>query len=212
MSALKYLLYPPKGEVQPRYPLILWLHGVGERGDDLELVKKWSLARFVDTGEVELPAYLVAPQCPADVRWSGTIPLLSALLDDLLAQYPIDTTRVYLTGFSMGSRGTWRWAVEQPERFAALMPVSGSGAHPTDNVSEADLAVLKTIPIWMVHGAVDTVAPVSGADWTFATLLALGASVGYTRYPDADHGQASDRAFRDKTILSWLVAQKRSEA
>ncbi|MBI1258119.1 MAG: phospholipase [Chloroflexi bacterium] len=208
MTPLKYLLYPPQAEAFAPYPLVIFLHGVGERGENLELVKKWALPRYMETGEVKLPAYIVAPQCPADVRWKGVLTELDALLDDLLEKYPLDRARVYLTGFSMGSRGVWLWATHRPERLAALMPVGGSGPHPTDEVSAADLAVLRCKPVWMVHGAADEVVAVSGVDQHFATLAALNPTIGYTRYPDANHGETADRAFRDTTILNWLLAQK----
>ncbi len=211
MKPLKYLLYAPQGEAQAPYPLIIFLHGIGERGDDLELVKKWGLPHYAETGEVELPAYVAVPQCPADVRWDDVIDALDAMLDDLLALLAIDEDRVYLTGFSMGGFGTWAWARQRAERFAALMPVGGSGNSHAHVFSQDDLAHLKTKPIWMVHGAVDTAVPVSGADDVAAALARLGANFGYTRYPDATHGGTSDRAFADMALYRWLLAQKRGQ-
>ncbi len=211
MDALHYLLYPPTGDLQDAYPLILFLHGIGERGTDLQLVKKWGLPRYLETGEIALPAYVIAPQCPADVRWSEITERLDALLDDLLANYPVDADRVYLTGFSMGSFGTWTWALRRPDRFAALLPVGGNGLTRDPGLTRVDFAPLKSLPLWMVHGAMDQTVPVSGADEFAAKLAALGANFGYTRYPDADHGGSSDRAFSDLSILRWLLAQKRSE-
>jgi predicted peptidase len=208
MTPVKYLLYPPKIEAQAPYPLIIFLHGVGERGDDLELVKKYGLPPYLETGQVKLPAYVVAPQCPADVRWKGVLSELDGLLDELLEKYSLDHARVYLTGFSMGSRGVWLWGTQRPERFAALLPVSGSGPHPTDEVSAADLAVLRGKPVWMVHGAADDRVAMSGVDGHFRMLAAINPTIGYTRYPDADHGQTAERAFCDATILNWLLAQK----
>lgn len=212
MKPLQYLWYPPKGEAQPPYTLIIFLHGIGERGDDLPLVKKWGLPKFTETGEIALPAYIAAPQCPADVRWGDVTDALDAMLDDLLAQHPIDPDRVYLTGFSMGGYGTWAWALKRPERFAALLPVGGSGFVSAYHLDNADLAALKDVPVWMVHSAGDMAVSVSGADAFYAALLAHRSDFGYTRYPDADHGGTSDRAFRDMTLFNWLLAQKRKSS
>lgn len=211
MNPLKYLLYPPKGDTEAPYPLIIFLHGIGERGDDLELVKKWGLPRFTETGEVELPAYIAAPQCPADVRWADVLDALDAMLDALLVSQPIDAERVYVTGFSMGGFGAWAWALRSPERFAALIPVGGSGYAPQNQLSDANLSAIKLIPLWMVHSAADGAVPVSGADQFHADLLKHRSDFGYTRYPDATHGETSDRAFSDRALYRWLLAQKRGK-
>ena len=128
---------------------------------------------------------------------------LDAMLDELLAKNPIDPKRVSLIGFSLGGFGTWAWAAKRPERFSALMPLGG-----TVLPKLSDLRRLQVKPIWIVHGALDQSVSVRGADQVALSLPALGGTLGYTRYPDADHGQTSDRAFRDLTILNWLLAQK----
>ena len=202
MTPLKYLLYPPKAEPPAPYPLIIFLHGVGERGDDLELLKKYGLPHYTEIGEVTLPAYIAVPQCPAEVRWDEVLDELDTMLAELLANQPIDPKRVYLIGFSMGGFGTWSWALRRPERFAALMPVGGSG------FLTHELERLKDKPLWMIHGALDPIVAVGGADATAARLSALGSKFGYTRYPDANHGQTSDRAFADMALYRWLLAQK----
>lgn len=206
---LKYLLYPPAGDAQVSYPLIIFLHGIGERGDDLDLVKKWGLPKYAETGEVALPAYITAPQCPDDVYWSEIPDRLDAMLDELLASYPIDADRVYLGGFSMGSFGTWTWALKRPERFAALMPVGGSGYWSVFALEQIDFSILKTLPIWIVHGALDASVPVGGADEFAVALAQAGANFGYTRYPHATHGGTSDRAFKDMDIYGWMLEQTR---
>lgn len=208
MIALKYLLFPPKGDQPAPHPLIIFLHGSGERGDDLELVKKWGLPRYAASGEVELPAFVAVPQCPDGEVWSALTDSLDVLLDGLLSQHPIDPDRVYLTGFSLGGYGTWVWGSARPERFAALVPVGGSAWF--DGLFErADLERLRSTPIWMVHGAADQAVSVSGADEVAAALTSIGANFGYTRYPDATHGGTSDRAFRDMELYRWLLAQRR---
>jgi predicted peptidase len=112
----------------------------------------------------------------------------------------------------MGGFGVWTWAFEQPERFAALMPVAGSGFKYHDFLPPADFTQVSKIPIWMVHGAQDEAVPVRGADEFAALLDAYGAEYGYTRYPDANHVLTFDRAFTDRVLYQWLLAQKRGKS
>jgi predicted peptidase len=213
MTALQYLLYPPSGTASgERAPLFIFLHGSGERGSDLALVKKWGLPKYLDQGN-RLPAYVVAPQCPSEeLRWNDVLDDLEQLLEELLRAHPIDEDRVLLTGFSMGGFGTWQWALRSPEHFAALMPVGGSGFKYGSYFAGDDLCPLKTMPIWMFHGALDEVVPVSGADEFAGLLLQCGANIGYTRYPHARHVLTSDFAYGDKTHYDWLLQQKRQKS
>ena len=124
---LDYLLYLPADyDKQDAWPLLLFLHGAGERGDDLELVKKHGPPKLIEQGK-PFPFIVVSPQCPKDGSWS-TRPLeLTALLDDIAAKYKVDRDRVYLSGLSMGGFGTWLLAGYAPERFAAILPICGGG-------------------------------------------------------------------------------------
>ncbi|MFN8379206.1 MAG: dienelactone hydrolase family protein [Anaerolineae bacterium] len=206
---LPYLIYPPgAGAMGEPAPLIVFLHGSGERGTDLAGVKVWGPLRYLDEGHT-LPAYVSAPQCPLGVRWDDRLDELDRYLDILLRDHPIDPDRVLLTGFSMGGFGTWQWALRHPERFSALMPVAGSGFHFRDYRVGPDLSPLKHVPIWIFHGAQDEVVPVSGADEFCSTLLEYGASVGYTRYPHSRHTDTSDLVYWDTVHYDWLLKQKR---
>ncbi|BAY47833.1 dienelactone hydrolase [Scytonema sp. HK-05] len=142
-----YLLFLPKSyEAQEsRFPMILFLHGAGERGSNLEDVKRNGIARIVEE-QPDFPFIVVSPQCPRGERWS--VNLLSALLDDVIAQYHVSLDRVYLTGLSMGGYGTWHLAADQPDRFAAIAPICGGG-----NPEEAYR--LKNLPVWAFHGKRD---------------------------------------------------------
>lgn len=222
---LRYLLYSPSEIRQPAgeeafasplpegegagvrvlYPLIIFLHGIGERGDDLELVKKWGVPKYLETGGT-LPAYVVAPQCPDTVWWGEIIPDLDVMLDTLLATYPIDPDRVTLTGFSMGGFGTWQWALIRPARFAAIAPVAGTGYHRPEWEMRGDFGALR-MPIWAIHSAADLAVPVEPADEVVTHMRMLGANIRYTRYDDADHGQTSDRAFSSAELYNWLLSR-----
>jgi predicted peptidase len=194
--------------VRALFPLIIFLHGIGERGDDLELVKLWGLPKYLESGGA-LPAYAAAPQCPDNSWWGEQVAHLDAMLDCLLASHPIDPDRVTLTGFSMGGFGVWEWALHSPARFAALAPVSGSRFVRQGRALSGDFAALK-MPIWAIHSAADQTVPVEPADELVAHMQSIGADIRYTRYDDADHGQTSDRTFYDQALYEWLLKQRRS--
>lgn len=211
MTLLPYRIVPPAGgEPRERAPLITFLHGSGERGTDPALLSVWGPLRFQAEGGA-LPAFVAAPQCPLDLSWGDLLPELVAWLDDLLRRYPIDPDRVLLTGFSMGGFGAWQWALHDPDRFAALAPVAGSGFRFRDYEIAADLGILRDLPIWFVHSVQDEVVPVSGADEFHQALLRFGANFGYTRYPHAGHTRTAELAYGDTSRYDWLLSQKRQE-
>src|SRR6185436_9807540 len=146
-----YLLYLPKDyEKQAAWPLVLFLHGAGERGDDLELVKVHGPPKLIAQGK-DFPFIVVSPQCPKD-KWWEPIELL-ALLDEVGGKYKVDANRVYVTGLSMGGFGSWRLAFQAPNRLAAIAPICGGGeSYWTKNFTN--------LPVWAFHGAKDAGVPV----------------------------------------------------
>lgn len=207
------LLQPHDQEAGKLYPLVIFLHGSGERGDDMALPLKYGLPAFM-TGEGDMPepAFVLIPQCPTDYRWGYLLDRLEKLLDRTLEQYPVDPDRVYLTGFSMGGFGSWQWADLRPDRFAALMPVGGSTYQSRTGQYFLDLPKIAAhMPIWMINSATDTEVPVTGADEFFGELLKIGANFGYTRYPDGTHGEVSQRAYWDMRHYEWMFKQRRKE-
>jgi predicted peptidase len=205
------LLEPHTIETGNVYPLVIFLHGSGERGDDLERMLGVSFPRFMTTGgDLPEPAFVLMPQCPTDWRWGYLLERLDALLDQVMEQNPIDPARVYLTGFSMGGFGAWQWASKRPDRFAALLSVGGSAFESRTGAYFNDLeSIARNMPIWMVNAAADEIVPVTGSDALFAALLRFGATIGYTRYPDGGHGDVSNWAFWDKKHYQWLFRQRR---
>src|SRR5260221_4091008 len=126
---LNYLLFLPPdygADPQQKWPLILFLHGAGERGSDPELLKLYGRPKVVE-GWPDCPFIVASPQCPIDSIWLYQLDALNVLVDDLLSKYAIDPTRIYLTGLSLGGYGTWHLATLHPERFAAIAPVCGGG-------------------------------------------------------------------------------------
>ena len=199
-----HLLYVPDNLAEgDKLPLIVFLHGIGERGTDPTLVRKWSLPRYLDEGN-ELPAIVVSPQCPEDTKWEFIPEKIIEFVDSIIATQPIDINRLYLTGFSMGGRGTWAVAVHAPEKFTALAPVAGR--IPVKEGFLNEVCVLKNKPIWVFHGALDTAVEVENSDTIVQILRDCGAAnLKYTRYDDANHGQASDRAYSNIELYDWLL-------
>ncbi|HEX2908070.1 MAG TPA: prolyl oligopeptidase family serine peptidase [Phototrophicaceae bacterium] len=201
---LKYLLHlPPDYEAQPkqRWPLILFLHGMGERGDDLEVVKKHGLARIAEEQPELLARFVVvSPQCPLDLTWPDELDALNALLDHCLQQYRIDRRRVYLTGLSMGGYGTWFLGMAHPERFAALAPICGGGV-------SARASTLKATPIWVFHGAKDRVVSPSESKRMVKALKACGNKVKLTLYPEADHDSWTE-TYNNPELYEWFLSHQ----
>jgi predicted peptidase len=196
----KFLLYLPEsyGKEKKTWPLVLFLHGAGERGTDIELVKKHGPPALVEAGE-SFPFILLSPQCPLDEYWS--VPALKALLDRILESYDVDRSRIYLTGMSMGGNGTWRLALKYPDLFAALAPVCGWG-------DAERVAVLNNVPAWVFHGMKDPVIPFSAGESMATSLKTAGGNVRFTAYPEAEHDSWTE-TYRNPEFFEWLLKQKK---
>lgn len=202
-GGLPYLLYRPAADSAAHLPLILFLHGRGESGDDLERVKLYGLPAALERGD-ELPALVVAPQCADASDWEAETGNLGRLLDHVCALERVDAARIYLTGLSMGGRGSWLLALAQPERFAAVACMASRipfAVRPTP-----DFSPLREMPIWIFHGALDPIAPLHEAEALEAALRAARADPRVTIYPDADHDSWT-RAYDDPALYAWLFAQ-----
>lgn len=205
---LPYLLYLPpdyKPDSVQKWPLILFLHGAGERGDDLELVKKHGIPKVVEERQ-DFPFIAVAPQCPEGEWWQEKTRILSALLDEVMAAYAVDPDRIYLTGLSMGGYGTWSLATAYPERFAALAPICGGGLSIVGFPERA--CVLKEIPIWVFHGARDEVVRIEESEKLVTALKACDGNVRFTVYPEAEHDSWTE-TYDNPELYEWLLQQHR---
>lgn len=193
---LPYLLYTPE-EGAGRQPLLLFLHGAGERGSDLGL-KAHGPPKVLETGP--LPFIVLSPQCPADSWWTLELTALAKLLTDALARYPADPARVYLSGLSMGGYGAWHLAEKFPDRFAALAPVCGGGIVP--------LAGKLELPIWAFHGAKDEVVPLAESVRMVEAVRAAGGDAKLTIYPEAGHDSWTE-TYANPELYRWLLKQRR---
>ncbi len=193
-----YLLYLPKdyNETEKEFPLVLFLHGAGERGDDIEKVKIHGLPKLINEGK-DFPFIVVSPQCPDRMFWNTDI--LSKLLDEIEANYRVDKNRIYVTGLSMGGHGTWSLAIEQPNRFAAIAPVCGWA-----DTSKA--STIAHIPIWVFHGAKDVVVPVKSSEDMVAALKNCGSNVKLTIYPEANHDSWTE-TYNNEELYKWFLEQ-----
>lgn len=197
---LRYLLYLPaeyEQQQQKKFPLILFLHGAGERGDNLELVKVHGPPKLAETKD--LPAIVVSPQCPSGQRWD--VKALGNLLDHVEKELRVDSKRIYVTGLSMGGRGTWDLIAAQPKRFAAAAPICGVG-------DPATAKAIRHLPIWTFHGTADRAVPYSATEAMVAALKEAGSNVKFTSYEGVGHNSWT-ATYDNPEFWSWLLAQVR---
>jgi predicted peptidase len=197
--SLDYLLYlPPDYEKQEKWPLLLFLHGSGERGDNLDLVKVHGPPKLIAAGK-DFPFIVVSPQCPKERRWEPIE--LTALLDDIVRRYHVDEDRISVTGLSMGGFGTWRLAAYTPHRFAAIVPICGGGEKYWVR-SHVNLAT------WAFHGAKDTGVPVERSTVLIEELKKRGGKPKLTIYPEAGHDSWT-ATYDNPELYKWLLEQRR---
>jgi len=200
VGGYSYQLHLPKGHAGETtgWPLIIFLHGSGERGSDLNQVKVHGPPKIADR-DPAFPFVLVSPQLPAEQEWD--LAKLSSLLDHGIATLRIDPARIYITGLSLGGHATWRWAAAEPWRFAAIAPVAGRG-------DPATACALKAMPVWAFHGDRDDVVPPEGSFAMIRAIRACGGQPRLTIYPDLGHN-SWDPAYDDPALYLWLLAHRR---
>ena len=200
-TTLNYLLWLPsdyKKEKSKTYPILIFLHGSGERGDSLDLVKKNGPPSFVEN-RPDFPFIMVSPQCPEGIWWD--IDDLQGMLEQLLVKYRIDPSRIYLSGLSMGGFGTWAWASKYPDQFAAIAPVCGGG-----DIQFA--GKIKNLPVWAFHGEADPVVPVKRTIEMVEAVNAAGGSAKMTIYPAVGHDSWIN-AYNEEGLYAWLLGNRR---
>jgi predicted peptidase len=196
-----YLLYLPRDyDTKESWPLVLFLHGSGERGDDLELVKKHGPPKLIAEGK-EFPFIVVSPQCPQSQSWEPIE--LTALLDEVSRTQKVDPDRIYVTGLSMGGFATWELAAFASDRIAAIAPICGGG-EPYWTRRFAHL------PTWAFHGAKDQGVPVERTQQMIDALTKNGGTPKLTIYPDAEHDSWTE-TYNNPEFYKWLLAQKRAD-
>ncbi|XZE18331.1 dienelactone hydrolase family protein [Pirellulaceae bacterium SH449] len=218
---LKYRLLKPFGyEFGKKYPLLVFLHGAGERGDDNLSTLKHGAREFAkEERRKQYPAYILIPQCPTNAKWSDTdwskdsselperasdsMQSLKELIDDMVENAGVDSDRILLTGLSMGGYGTWDAIARYPDFFAAAAPICGGG-----DPSKVDR--FAGLPIWCFHGAKDSVVKVNRSREMVEAIKRTGAQIRYTEYPDAEHDSWT-ATYANPEFYSWIFIQKKSK-
>ncbi len=197
-----YLLYLPEGyaEAEKRWPLILYLHGKSLRGDDLEMLKGYGLAASLEK-DLKIPFVVVSPQCPDDRYWMTEDEALIRLVEHAVSTYAVDPEHIYVTGHSMGGRGTWLLAYKHPEKFAAIVAMSDA---PPDDAWARQVA---KVPALVLHGTKDDLEPFERTRQFVEALKKFGAEVKFTPLPDRDHFILD--TYDNPEIYDWLLQHKR---
>jgi len=219
-DTLNYRMLFPLNDTLQKYPLVIFLHGSGERGNDNEAQLKWGVMNFAsDQIMKQYPSFIVAPQCSENLDWynfdgdfnsrkmrlkatpSKPMKLIIELLQELVKNNAIDTNRIYITGLSMGGAGTYDAMQRYPRLFAAAVPVCGFG-----DVSKA--ALMAHIPTWIFHGALDPAVDPRYSYDMLGALIQAGAHPGFTQYPEVDHFSWIP-AYADTMMMEWLYTQRK---
>jgi Predicted peptidase len=216
---MPYRIYIPSGYENNRYPVVLYLHSAGERGNDngIQISGGAPYYLFANGFIINNPAIIIAPQCPADKQWVDTnwtygdystdeveetvyLRMTYELLNKTIADYNADISRIYITGISMGGYGTWDMVTRHPDMFAAAVPICGAG-------DSGKAEVIKDIPIWAFHGDIDPVVPVSGVKKIMEACMKIDSNnFNLTIYENTYH-DAWTPTYRNEDVFKWMFRQ-----
>lgn len=201
---LDYLLYLPQeyGTSRKDWPLLIFLHGLGERGPDIDKVKMHGPPKRIEQGQ-QFPFIVVSPQCPEGSWWPYETDKVLALLDEVTKTYHVDKSRVYLTGLSMGGFGTWAVASVAPNRFAAIAPVCGGGVRFL-------AANLKNVPVWAFHGGADSAVPVERSQEMVYAVNEAGGYAKLTVYPNVGHDSWT-QTYNNDELYQWFLSHSKKQ-
>jgi len=222
--AYRYQVYVPKEwSSDTKWPVILFLHGAGERGDDGLVQTEVGIGTALRRFSMRFPAIVVMPQCRKTRWWTEGDMQAQALaaLAQSMTEFNGDKDRVYLTGISMGGYGTWKMASDNPTRFAAIAPVCGgirppaianvpAGSAPPADAPDPYLDTAKrlaTVPVWIFHGGDDKIVPVAESRKMNEALKSVNGNVKYTEYDGVTHN-SWDKAYAEAELMTWLLSQK----
>ncbi len=201
-TSLNYILTCPDDvQKDEKLPLIVFLHGAGERGDDISKVKVYCVPKLFTNNQQHqgIRAYTLSPQCPYNTTWIDYKNELVALINQIKAEYNIDETNVSLTGISMGGFGTWELAMTYPHLFHKIAPLCGGGMNWR--------AWALNMPVRVYHGRRDDVVPISQSEAMVNSIKVQGGRVEFFVYDDLSHN-CWDRAYEETDLISWLVTKE----
>ncbi len=221
VTRLHSVYVPSDYTPEKSWPLIVFLHGAGERGEDGLLQTEVGLATAIRRNPARFPAIAVFPQCPAEKFWDSILPELDAILAQVETDYAIDPKRRYLTGLSMGGYGCWTWGADQVERFAALLPICGGGVPEDMNrITAAPIDVsrfgglkerverLASVPVWAFHGMKDTTVPPFRTKQMVRMVSRAGGKVQHTEYEKEGH-DVWNAVYADEKVIAWMFEQRK---
>lgn len=213
------IMYPENYDKNKKYPLVVFLHGAGERGNDNQKQLAHGQGFLIDNFYAKYPAIVIVPQCPIDSYWSNVqsntignvrifkfdvtekptnaMETLEFLIKDWIDSGKVNTAKVYVGGLSMGGMGTYELLWRMPNTFTAAFAICAGG-----NIDNVRFSTLNT-PVWIFHGGADSVVPVQASREMFKALSEAGHNVKYTEYDGVDHN-SWDKAFQEKNLVPWL--------
>jgi predicted peptidase len=189
-----YLLYLPPDYQKKKYPLLLFLHGAGEKGNNLDKLKRHGPPKLIEEGK-DLPFIVVSPQCPQLTYWHPDP--LHNLVEEVAEETGADKNHIYITGISMGGYGTWAYCISYPFTVAAAVPICGGG---DPRFAER----MSSVPVWAFHGAQDDVVPPGESERMVNALREAGGQVAFTVYPEAGHDSWT-QTYENPEVFEWLL-------
>jgi len=219
---VKYVLYVPgEYDAAKEWPLVVFLHGAGERGSDGLIQSDVGIGHAIRNHPDRFPCLVLMPQCPADMFWDSEFDNIEKMMDATRKEYRVDAARISLTGLSMGGYGTWIWGPNRLDLFAALMPICGGGdGRDMKHLAPGGMGVekfgtvedrvpkLAAVPIWAFHGKKDNVVPPFRTQQMVKLVKKAGGDVKYTEFPEDGHN-SWDSAYGDPEAIAWLLSQRK---
>lgn len=199
---LGYILYTPE-KVEKNLPLIIFLHGAGERGSNLEHVERLNIPKMIKEG-YELDAVVLCPQCPGEFVWNNLVREVKKLIDEIAEEYQSDLSRISITGSSMGGYGTWEMGLTYPNFFSAMAPVCG-GAMPWRAGN------LRNTPVRTWHGEIDTVVHLVNSELMVDKVNERGGNAQLHVLQGFAHNDGAEEAYNNTDLISWLLSQQRTD-
>lgn len=201
-SSLKCLVYTPYNyDLKEKLPLIISLHGSGERGKDLNLLKRYGIHKVLKDNN-RFPFIVVSPQCPENEIWEMQFKILDSLIEFIQEKYKVDNHKLYLTGYSLGGYGTWNYGILNPDLFAAIIPISGGVMALQKSIA------LRNIPIWTAHGNLDTAVDISETMRVVNYLKDYNNKIEFKVYENAGH-EICTKAYEEEDLYKWMLRQSK---
>lgn len=202
-TKMNYVVYTKEDKDISEMPLIVYLHGAGERGLKVDHLSRHAIPKFLDEGK-EYDAVFLCPQCPCDRVWDNVVNDVKAIIDKVVAEYGIKKDRICITGSSMGGFGTWMMGLTFSNFFAGIAPVAGGGM-------SWRCGNLRSTPVLAYHGDKDSVVPIIYSELMVNRLKAIGANAELIVLEGYEHNDGINAAYEDGTLIEWLIKQRRTD-